>query len=350
MMKPRIVGLVAAVVALTGVMAAPAQAHNKRPTRFVETDLISNLAGKAQLQDPLLKNAWGLALGPTTPLWVADNGTDTATVYGTDATGVVKRPIEVAVAGAPTGQVFNDTTADFMLNGSKALFIFDTESGTVAAWNPTAGMTAVNVGGVDGAIYKGLALLHTDQGAFLLAADFHHARIEVFDTNFAKVKMPKWAFRDPFLPRGYAPFNVTAIGDAVYVSYAKQDADAEDEVAGRGLGFVDVYRDFGKVRHRLASRGPLNAPWAVAVAPPGFGTFAGDILVGNFGDGRINAFDSRGHFRGPLRLANHKPVDIDGLWALLPGTATTGGTDSLWFSAGPNDEEDGLVGLITAAP
>jgi uncharacterized protein (TIGR03118 family) len=351
MMKPRVVGLMTAVLTLTGVMAAPAQAHNRPPaTRFAETDLISNAAAGTQVQDPKLLNAWGLALGPTTPLWVVDNGADSATVYAGGAAGVTKRSLEVAVQdGAPTGEVFNDTTG-FMVNGSPAFFIFDSEAGAVTAWNPAGGTTAVKMAGTDGAIYKGLALLHTDQGPFLLAADFHNARIDVFDANFAKVNLPRWAFRDRRLPRGYAPFDVAVVGDSVYVMYAKQDAAREDEVQGRGLGFIDVYKGLGAFGHRLVSRGPLNAPWGFAVAPASFGTYAGDLLVGNFGDGRINAFDRYGHFRGPLRLANGRPIVIDGLWALLQGTATTGGTDSLWFSAGPNDEADGLVGMISAQP
>ena len=350
MMKPRVVGLMVAALTLTGVMAAPAQAHHTPPTRFVETDLVSNVAGGAQLQDPKLQNAWGLALGPTTPLWTVDNGTDSATLYAGGAAGVTKRALEVAVQdGAPTGEVFNDTTS-FMVNGAPALFIFDSESGDITAWNPAGGTTAVKVGGTDGAVYKGLALLHTDQGPFLLAADFHHARIDVFDGTFTKVDMPKWAFRDRRLPRGYAPFNVAVVGDSVYVMYAKQDAAGEDEVAGRGLGFVDVYKGLGRFGHRLVSRGPLNAPWGFTVAPDSFGSFAGDILVGNFGDGRINAFDRFGHSRGPLRLGNGKAIEIDGLWSLLQGTETTGGTGNLWFSAGPNDEADGLVGLISAQP
>jgi uncharacterized protein (TIGR03118 family) len=350
-MKPRIVGLITAVLTLTGMMAAPAaQAHHTPSTRFVETDLISNVAGQTALQDPKLSNAWGLALGPTTPLWVVDNGTDGATVYAGGAAGMTKRALEVGVQdGAPTGELFNDTTS-FMVNGAPALFIFDSENGDIAAWNQAGGTTAIRVAGTEGAIYKGLALLHTDQGPYLLAADFHHARIDVFDGTFTKVDLPRNAFRDRRLPRGYAPFNVSVVGNAVYVMYAKQDAAGEDEVQGRGLGFVDVYQGLGTHPRRLVSRGPLNAPWGFAVAPASFGSFAGNTLIGNFGDGRINAFDRFGHFRGPPRLAGGKAIEIDGLWALLQGTATTGGVDSLWFSAGPNDEADGLVGMISAQP
>jgi len=171
----------------------------------------------------------------------------------------------------------------------------------------------------------------------------------VFDSEFRRLAMPPTFFNDPKLPAGYAPFNVAVIGDAVYVSYAKQDAEKHDEVDGPGLGFVDVYTDFGQHRERFASRGPLNAPWAITVAPASFGKFAGDILVGDFGDGRINAFDNRGHFEGPLRGSDGKPLAIDGLWGLLPGTAANGGTDNLWFAAGINHEADGLLGLIGPA-
>src|SRR4051794_4198860 len=192
MMKPRVVGLMVAALALTGVMAAPAEAHHTPSTRFAETDLVSNVAGRAQLQDTKLQNAWGLALGPTTPLWVVDNGTDSATLYAGGAAGGTQRGLEGGGhTRAPARGVVNDTTG-FMVNGAPALFIFDTENGDIAAWNQAGGTTAVRVAGTDGAIYKGLALLHTDQGPFLLAADFHNARIDVFDSTFTQVALPKW--------------------------------------------------------------------------------------------------------------------------------------------------------------
>jgi uncharacterized protein (TIGR03118 family) len=208
---------------------------------------------------------------------------------------------------------------------------------------------ALTVAHVEGAIYRGMALLHTDTGPLLLAADFKNARIAVFDKAFQPVAQSHSFLVDRFLPRGYAPFNVAVLGDAIYVAYAKQDAAGEDEVAGRGLGFVDRFDLTGRFTRRMASRGPLNAPWGLAIAPASFGQFAGDLLVGNFGDGRISAYDAHGRFRGQLRDADHKPIAIDGLWALLPGTATSGGTDGLWFSAGIADEQHGLVGQIRAA-
>ena len=342
-----------AVPLLAPALATPAAAAPPA-TRFIEADLVSNVPGRAALTDPDVVNAWGLALSPTSPLWVANNGTNTATLYAGGASGspVSKVPLTVAIpGGAPTGQVFNDT-AGFVVTGpggsGPARFLFVSEGGDVTGWNPTAARdTAILAAHTDGAVYKGLTLLHTPFGPFLLAADFRHGRLVMFDTHFNRIVLPAPFFTDPQLPSGYAPFNVAALGDAVYVTYAKQDPTSPDEVAGPGLGFVDRYDAFGLEPQRVASHGVLNAPWGLAIAPASFGRFAGQLLVGNFGDGRINVFDvERSGFAGPLRDADGRPIAIDGLWALLPGTANTGGTDAVWFSAGPDDEANGLVGLI----
>jgi len=352
----RLLGAALLVVPLAlPVLTTPAAAATA-PTAFAETDLVSNIPGRAALTDPAVVNAWGLALSPTSPLWVANNGTNTATLYAGGANGgpVTKVPLTVAIpGGAPTGQAFNDTTA-FVVTGpggsGPARFLFVSEGGDLTGWNPTAApTTAILAAHVDGAVYKGLTLLHTDFGPFLLAADFHNARIDVFDGQFRRVTLPAPFFTDPKLPSGYAPFNVAVLGGAVYVTYAKQDAEGEDEVSGPGLGFVDQFTTFGLLARRVASHGVLNAPWGLAIAPASFGRFAGDLLVGNFGDGRISVFDRSGGFDGQLRDSAGRPIAIDGLWALLPGTANTGGTDAVWFSAGPNDEADGLVGLIRPA-
>jgi uncharacterized protein (TIGR03118 family) len=344
----------ASAVVLVAALAAPAAAHPSH-SRFAEVDLVSDQQLPGVLQDPNLVNAWGLALSPTSPLWVANNGTNTATIYagGVNGAPVTKVPLTVSVpGGAPTGQAFNDTTA-FQVTGSggmaPATFLFVSEGGDITGWNRTATPTgAVLARHIPGAIYKGLAIVHTKFGPFLIAADFHNGRLDVFDGSFNPVHLPGVFFHDPRLPRGYAPFNVFALGDALYVSYAKQDADQEDEIAGAGFGFVDKYTNFGLRVQRIASRGPLNAPWGMAVAPAAFGDFAGALLVGNFGDGRISAY--RGdHFVGQLRTGAGKPITIDGLWGLLPGTATAGGTGAVWFSAGPDDESHGLVGEILPA-
>jgi uncharacterized protein (TIGR03118 family) len=333
----------------TAVAATP---HHDTGPAISQTNLVSDLPGLAQLTDPSLVNPWGLTFGPTTPIWSANNGADNSTLYSGGASTVAKVPLTVSITdGAPTGTVFNDTT-DFSVNGvGPARFIFDSEAGDITAWNPAAAATtAVREAHVRGAIFKGLALLHTKFGPFLLAADFHHGRIDVFDRNFHQVKLPRAFFHDPRLPRGYAPFNVAVLGNSIYVSYAKQDAHASDEVDHPGFGFVDRYSSVGLFQHRVASRGTLNAPWGMTIAPDSFGRLAGDLLVGNFGDGHISVFDPHsGRFHGLLRGTNGRPITIHGLWSLLPGTATTGGTDAVWFSAGIDNEAHGLLGLLRPA-
>ncbi len=313
--------------------------------------LVSDQVGEAPLVDKNVVNAWGLALSPTGPLWVANNGTNTATVYAGGVNGATptKVPLTVDVnTDGPTGQVFNDT-AGFVIPGStKALFIFDSEEGDITAWNSSLGTKAAVVAHVEGANYKGLAILHLGAAAFLLAADFHNARIDVFDAAFHRVPDASASFTDPGLPKGFAPFNAFTVGAAVYVAYAMQDEDAEDEVAGRGLGFVDRFDGLTGRVERIASRGTLNAPWGMAIAPASFGKFAGALLVGNFGDGHIGAYRG-GDFLGLLRMRRGGAVRVDGLWALQPGTAATGGAGTLWFSAGPDEETHGLVGEILPA-
>jgi uncharacterized protein (TIGR03118 family) len=344
-----------AVLALA--IATPANAASAA-TRFDRVDLISDQPGKAPLVDPDLVNAWGLALGPTTPLWVANNGTNTSTIYagGLDGATPTKAKLTVTIpGGAPTGQVFNDTTGFVVTTASgsgAARFIFASEGGDITGWNPAASPTAaVLAKHVDGAVYKGLALVHVGTHAFLLATDFVGGRVDVFDDHFNLLPRLSALFRDRHLPKGYAPFNVLVAGKFVYVTFAKQEAGSTDEQHGRGLGFVDRFKlgeDEGEGPERIASHGTLNAPWGLTIAPASFGRFAGALLVGNFGDGRISAF--RGDdFVGLVRDEHGQPIAIDGLWALLPGTATSGGTGSLWFSAGPDDESHGLVGQILPA-
>jgi uncharacterized protein (TIGR03118 family) len=351
----RTVGPVLAVAIAAIVAVAVTAPANAAPLpRFRVVGLIADQAGHAPLVDPKLVNPWGLALSPTGPLWVANNGTDSATVYSGGVNGATptKVPLTVAVVGGrPTGQVFNGTDAFVIQRNNvtgKALFIFCSESGNITAWNPTVtGNNAEIVAHVDGAIYKGLAILRVGSTVLLLAADFHNGRIDVLDASFHRMPALSRSFTDPKLPAGFAPFNVVTApgGGGVYVAYAKQDADREDEVAGVGLGFVDRFDGLSGKAVRIASRGTLNAPWGMAIAPASFGGFAGALLVGNFGDGRIGVY--RDHFLGFLHgTSPARPIEIDGLWALQPGTATTGGAGTLWFSAGPDDEEHGLVGEI----
>jgi uncharacterized protein (TIGR03118 family) len=229
--------------------------------------------------------------------------------------------------------------------GKPARFIWVTESGDVLAWNQDAGTDAVRVAHVDTAVFKGATILHTESGPFLLAADFHNARVRVFDEDFRLLDLPESFFDDERIPEGFAPFNVLAVDNVVYVTYAKQDEAKIDDVPGEGFGFVNLFKDFGTNVRRIASRGTLNAPWGLTIAPEGFGRFTGDLLVGNFGDGRINVFDGK-EFEGQLKDKRGETIVIDGLWSLLPGTETTGGEGSLWFSAGPDDETHGLVGQL----
>jgi uncharacterized protein (TIGR03118 family) len=350
-------GLVAGLVALApAAQSAPSRARNA----YHQTNLVSDLPGLAQLTDPDLVNPWGMAAGPATPVWVADNGTDKATIYPGFVNGspIQKAPLVVSIpGGAPTGQVFNGTPGFEVRDGDAsgpALFLFDSEAGLVTGWNPGVPppppSTQAQVGArVRHAIYKGLAIATTSAGTFLYGADFHRGRIDVFDQGFGRVHLPG-RFQDRRLPRGYAPFNVQELGGRLYVAYAKQDADREDEVAGPGRGFVDVYSTSGHLLHRLIRRGQLNAPWGLVLAPAGFGRFSGDLLVGNFGDGRINAYDPRtGAFRGRLRHEDGRPIEIEGLWALRFGNGVTGDPTTLLFTAGIDDEAHGLFGAIQAA-
>jgi uncharacterized protein (TIGR03118 family) len=343
--------------------AASARTHG-HDNEFRQTNLVSDLnTVGAQVVDPNLKNPWGLAFGPTTPLWVADNGTSVATLYGVSPGGATATQVPLVVTlppmdSSPTGQVFNPT-GDFVVKSKAgmgpALFIFSSEGGQIIAWNPAADpivngkSTAQTEFSSKTAVYKGLAIASTRFGTFLYASNFHDNRVDVFNTRFHRVHL-FGDFRDRHLPRGYAPFGIRAIDGLIYVTYAKQDADRHDDVAGRGHGFIDVFTPGGFLLERLVSRGALDSPWGLEVAPRGFGPFGGKLLVGNFGDGRIHAYGLfSGRPDGTLRTKHDKPITIDGLWALQVGTATTGGTGTLLFSSGPNGEADGLVGAINPA-
>jgi uncharacterized protein (TIGR03118 family) len=343
---------------------------------FVQTNLVSNRNDQgAQITDANLKNPWGVSMGPTTPLWVSDNNAAVSTLYSINSGGtmVMKVPRTVNIPGgrtatgdgpSPTGQVFNPTTG-FVVTGPSgtgpALFIFDSESGQITAWSPaadpfspdmaTAELAPVNSDLSATAVYKGLAIATDSDGTFLYATNFHDGTIDVINSQW-KVQTPiPGRFTDPSLPAGYAPFGIQVLNDLLYVSYAKQNAAGHDDVAGQGHGFIDIYTLNGVLVERLASRVALDSPWGMEIAPPSFGAFAGKLLVGNFGDGRISVFDPfrPQHFLGQLRDEQHRAITIDGLWALRVGTDTTGGTGTVLFTAGINDEQDGLLGSINPA-
>jgi uncharacterized protein (TIGR03118 family) len=352
------VGLVGAGVLATAAIAVAipltANADTPRPPAksngVMQTNLVSDQPGKAQLTDPHLINAWGASEGPTTPLWVSNVGTSTSTLYAgsVGSTPASITPLVVNIPGGPpTGQVFNDTTS-FDLPGTTtpARFIFAGLGGNITAW---AGGTAATISAHQaGSAYTGLALAHSPFGPLLLGADFATGKVDVFDSTFTKLPVDE-LFHDSNLPKGYSPFNVTELGGKVYVTYAKVDPTTHIEVKKPGEGFVDVYTNDGAFLDRLASHGVLDAPWGVAIAPANFGTFSNDLLVGNFGNGRINAFDRQtGDLMGPVTDASGKPIVIDGLWALLVGNPAIGGPDSVLFTAGPDNETHGLVGKLTA--
>lgn len=318
---------------------------------YKQVNLVSDQTGKATIKDAKLKNAWGLALGPTTPLWVANNHTASSTIYSGGAVGhpITKVGLVVTIPGEdPTGQVFNGTTGFKLTNGMPAKFIFSSESGHITAWND--GTTAHTVFSIANANYKGLALLKSKTTEWLLATDFRHNKITILNAKFKKVSFGSSAFRDSKIPAGYAPFGIATIGSHVLVTYAKQGPGKDDDAAGAHRGFVDVYSAKGKLLHRLIHGGALNSPWGLAVAPTGFGSLHGSLLVGNFGDGLIHAYSlSTGHAKGTLRKSNGVAIRIPGLWALLPGNGTAGAKSDVWFSAGPNAEAHGLLGILRKA-
>jgi uncharacterized protein (TIGR03118 family) len=351
---------VAVVAAAFPATAAAHHRHRHALDGFQQRNLVADMPGAAEVPDGNLVNAWGLAFGPATPAWVADNGTDVSTLYrgattATPATSIL--PLVVTIpGGAPTGLVYNGGPGFVVHSGMSsgpALFLFSSEAGVISGWNstvpPPAPSTAAQVATtVPGAIFKGLAIADTKKGARLYASDFHNARVDVWDDAFMPAGKPG-AFTDRKLPKGFAPFGIqTVAGKFVVVTYAKQDADAEDEVAGRGLGAVDVFDTQGNLLRRFARGRPLNAPWGVALAPKDFGRASGDLLIGNFGNGRINAFDPRsGRFDGALRDKHGSKLSIDGLWALEFGNGVIGNPNTLLFTAGPADESQGLFGAIT---
>ncbi len=340
----RLAAVIVGVLALSVVVTVPADATGAGYTR---TNLVSDVPGAAQLLDPNLVNAWGMASGPTSPVWVsaADSGVSTLYRGAAGATPVSIVPLVVTIpGGAPTGQVFNTTTG-FMVNGQPAAFIFASESGHITAWNNSLGTSAATEASTPDAVYKGLALATATTGSYLYAANFHAGTIDVFDSAFAPATL-SGNFTDPNLPAGYAPFGIQEIGGSLYVTYAQQDVAGEDDVAGAGHGFVDVFTPDGAFVKRLISRGRLNSPWGLALAPSDFGRFSGALLVGNFGNGRIHAYDpTTGRLLGTLTASSH-PIVIDGLWGLRFGNGVAGNTNTLLFTAGPHDEAHGLFGAI----
>lgn len=350
------ISLAAGALALTAASAAPASDF------YQQRNLVSNTpALHAEQLDANVVNAWGLVVNPYHLTWVANNGTGVATIFdgnGKPANLVVTIPGPNGAAGTPTGAVYYGG-AGFVITKGKAsgpsMFLFAAEDGGISGWSPTVDRTsAIRVIDNSGknAVYKGIAISGAGQGNLLYATDFHNGRVDVYDSNFKPVTLPGRPFEDRNLPAGYAPFGIRAINGDLYVTFAKQDAARHDDVKGPGFGFIDVFAPDGRLLRRFASGGLLNSPWGIAVAPDGFGRFSNRLLVGNFGDGAINAYDlATGKCLGPLKSRQHKPIHIDGLWGLAFGNGLEEQpVDTLYFSAGPNQENNGLFGRIDVVP
>jgi uncharacterized protein (TIGR03118 family) len=334
--------LAAAILAIPPVHAASV---------YVQTNLTSDIPGMAANTDANLKNPWGVSFGPTTPFWISDQGTNRTTLYsgaGVPAALVVSTPPAGVVPTGPTGQVFNSSSGYVLSNGNPALFIFSTLAGTIDAWNGGDGTNAELRATSVGSSYTGLAT--PANNANLYAANFGAARIDVYDPSFAATSLAG-TFTDPTLPAGYSPYNIQFLNGSLYVEYAQVNTTTHRPQPGAGLGFVDVYNLDGTLNKRLISGGALNVPWGITMAPSTFGSFAGDLLVGNFGNGMINAFDpNTGAFVGTLSSASG-PIVNSGLWALEFRTGGPGvNPDALYITAGINNEADGLFASIQVAP
>lgn len=373
------------VIAISGSVTAFANdddSHRERDA-YAVTPLVSNLSGHAAHTDTILRNAWGIAFSPAgSPFWVNDNATGCSTLY--DGTGVKVTVLQVSIPlpgnivpmtscqpgdpnkpsnptpAAPTGIVWNPA-ASFLVPGTNlpAVFIFATEDGTISAWagglNPRDNAVIAADDSANGSVYKGLAYGVNAKGPLLFATNFHNGTVDVYgpngpDTLFTKVTTLDGHFADPEIPRGYAPFNIANIDGDLFVTYAKQNAEKHDDAAGPGRGFVDVFDTDGHLLRRFESRGRLNSPWGITRASFAFGPYSGKILIGNFGDGRINVFNNDGTFVDQLEDARGKPLVIDGLWTLTLGGGLHSSPDTLYFSAGPGGETNGLFGTITPVP
>jgi uncharacterized protein (TIGR03118 family) len=347
-MKASRLGFSLAVALLTlGSVARADDPH------YQQVNLVSDLPGVAVLQDTNLVNAWGISFGPTTPFWISDNGTGLSTLYAVtnDSSGaaqVIKQGLQVTIPGQGnlTGQAFSGGGG---FNGD--LFLFVSEDGTVSGWRPALGTAAETLApGNTNTVYKGMTLASTTNGPVLLASNFRQATVDVYGTNSALLGQ----FADSNAPAGYAPFGIQSINGLVFVTFAKQDEAKHDDVAGPGHGLIDVFDPQTGVFHRFATGRDaggklkdINSPWGIALAPNSFGKQGGQLLVGNFGSGTIMSFEADGDFRGLLKAVHDGPVAIDGLWALAFGNGTKAGVPgTLYFTAGPNGESNGLFGSL----
>ena len=334
-------------------------------TVFDQTNLVSDQFGVAQIQDKHLINPWGIAANPNGgAMWIADNDAGVATLYTGDLNGgtLGKAPLVVSIPnGEPTGTVFNGTS-DFVVKSktgesAPAVFIFASEDGNITGWNPNVPPPAPSTHAqsatqVKGAFFTGLSIASAGGKNFLYAADFVGGKIDIFDGKFKQTTL-SGGFKDSSIPKGFAPFNIQSLGGNLFVTYAQQDpAHPGREVFGAGKGFVDEFDTAGNLLRHVAAGGSLNAPWGLALAPKDFGSFSGDVLIGNLGDGHISAFDGTKHFapEGQLKNPDGSPIAIDGLWGLRFGNGVSAGdSNALYFTSGPDHYQHGLVGSIRIA-
>jgi len=347
------------LLSLIPVMVASAQTANV----YIQHNLVSDVPSLADATDPNLVDPWGLSFSAAGPFWVSNHGAGNTSVYSfaNTTTGITVAPLLVTIpSGAggpspstPTGQVQNNTTGFLLPNGNKASFIFCTEDGTVSAWNGGKTATVMIDLSAAGTVYKGMAIGSNSTGPLLYLANFSYGKVDVLDTNFKLTTVPG-GFGDPTLPAGYAPFNIWPVNGNLYVLFAKQSANKKTDAQGPGNGIVDVFDFNGNFIQRLVTGGPLNSPWGVAMAPSGWGAFSGALLVGNFGDGKINAFDPKtGNLLGALQDSTGAPISIQGLWAILFGNgASSGDAKALYFTAGilQNGVQHGLLGSLAPPP
>lgn len=336
------------VLSLLGILLLAGASAFAQTNAYQQTNLVSDIAGMANHTDPKLINPWGISFLQGQPFWIADNNSGFSTLYdaaGNSQAPTVTIPGPGGSQGTPTGTVANSTPG-FVIGTGPALFIFDAEDGTVSGWNGT-GTTAITAvdNSASGAVYKGLAMITNQTSAFLLATNFNSGKIEVFDNNFKAASLAG-SFTDPNLPAGFAPFGIQVIGTQVYVTYAVQDSAKHDPVSAAGNGIVSIFDFNGNFVKRFASNGMLNSPWGVVMTPAGFGAFSGDILVGNFGDGTVNAFDTNGTFLGQMQDSGGNVITNSGLWALVFGAGGTGNPGTLYFTAGLAGETHGLFGTL----
>ena len=334
------------------LLALPALAQT-----YTQTNLVSDGSVPAVTVDPSLINPWGMSYAPLGEFWVSDNGTGVSTLYngaGTKAGLTVTIPPAVSGVSAPTGQVYNGSSTDFMVKSGgvkgASVFLFDSEDGAISGWAPsvngTVAIIAVN-NAKEGAVYKALAIATKGKHQYLYATNFFTGEVEMYDHKFNLLK----TFTDTTLPAGYAPYNVQNLGGTLYVTFGKQNKQKHDSVSCAGCGYVDAFSLTGTLERRVASGGALNAPWGLDIAPTGFGSFTGDLLVGNFGDGWINAYNPKtGAYAGALMNTNGSPLVIQDLWGLITGNGGQGGaTNAVYFTAGLAGEAHGLFGSLTLA-